>query len=213
MYNISLSRYALLTGQISNTTKIGRLAKMIDSELISKTHNEMKFTVFGDNLIGKTIKAVCIGQEGFRGGAGRSSLQIIPSMIDTEEKIRPNITSIQLMIKSKIQTEKTGYIINVSGTTSHSALAKRLHELYMKEEVEIFTIRCMGYRQSATVIKAIALFNSNVSRHQLVTTVQTENVPNMYLRISDDETATQPEESNKSLRAIVFNVRVVDRSS
>jgi len=211
----TLRSFATLTGQISNTTKIGRLAKMLESEIILKKSNTMKFSAFGDNLIGKTVKAICISQEGFNSGVARGSLQVTPEFLESDEKIRDSIPSIELLIKADephYPPHRDVVVINVSSSTSYTALAKQIHEVYKREDY--YQVRCMGYSQCATVIKALALFNKNVESHRLVTRIVTENVPNMYLRIRDDdmeEKTTTTSEKNESLRAIVFSVNVVSR--
>ena len=204
----------VLTGQLANSTKIGRFAKLLHAEIIEKRHR-MNLVVFGDNLIGKSIKALCIAREGFddlpKGQSESNSvLSVLPRVVDSPAKQRENVVALEFEIATRsgpaVQPNNPPFEISVSSNTDHEVLARKLHSMYLTKSVDSFVLRCMGYSSAATIVKALGLFNQRVHSHKLHSSIRTESVPDVYMRGSRTS-------SDRSLRAIVFEVVVLDDSS
>ena len=209
----SLPHSQVLTGQFANSTKIGRFAKLLNAEILGK-RQRMSLVVFGDNLIGKSVKSMCIAREGFNDSSLKDPainplLCFKPTIINSPDKLRENIVSVEFIISTCEKLPESQYPpihMQISSSLDHEDLAKKLHSLYLNGSVDSFELRCMGYLASATVVKALGLFNQRVHSHKLRACIHTEPVPNKYLRRG---TSTLGE----SLRAIVFNVAVLDDPS
>ena len=210
------SNTPMLTGQLSNSTKIGRFAKLIRAEIVEK-HHQMSLVVFGDNLIGKSVKALCIAREGFDDTSINQTSDdiavpsIVPRLVDSPAKQRQDVVSMEFLISARSEavpdsTRITPTEISVSSNTDYEVLARKLHSMYMNQAVDSFTLRCMGYSSAATIVKALGLFNQRVGSHHLHSTIRTESVPDAYMRGS-----RRP--PDRSLRAIVFEVVVLENTS
>jgi hypothetical protein len=208
-----LQPLTIMTGQLANTTKIGRFAKVIRSEIVVK-HQRMNLVVFGDYLIGKSVKAMCIAREGFQENSMDSQnpipiLSFLPTIIDSPEKTRANVVSVEILISSCDKHPEPRHRpihMNISSKLDHEELAKKLHTLYLNGSVDSFVLRCMGYLSSATVVKALGLFNQKVVSQKLHASIRTEPVPSKYLR-------REPNSVGESLRAIVFEIVVLAQPS
>lgn len=186
----TLSSVTWKTGAISNETKIGRLAKMLQTEILMKENVAMDFSAFGDNLIGKTVRAMSLASS-----EGRD-LQFAPFLFETAIKERASIPSMRFLIRPAVAAaEPVRTVLKVSAVATADTLGKRMHALYL-QNVNKFTLRCVGDTQSAKSVLAMAIFNQKVESHKLQAALSNELVPD---RSGD----------GKSIRAILLHVHVL----
>ena len=205
----------ILTGQLANSTKIGRFAKLLRAEIVEK-RGMMNLVVFGDNLIGKSVKALCIAREGFHdtetspGCISDLVLSVVPCVVDSPAKQREDVISLEFLISTRqnqfADPKSQPVELSVSSNMDYETLARKLHAMYLKKSADSFVLRCMGYSSAATIVKALGLFNQRVDSHKLHAAIRTESVPDSYMRGSNKP-------SDRSLRAIVFEVVVLDNTS
>ena len=189
-----------VTGSVSHDTKVGRLAKLIACE--SREPNRVfDFVALGEELIGKTVKAICMAQElsfpEIAGPVVSKNLRIVPYDFPAVGKLRP-VPAVRFIVDSIefVKSESRFSDIRVSTRSEPEDLAKKLHDLYMRQQSDSFHLRCMGYNASTKVIRSMTIFNQNVSEHKLAATISSELV-------SD---SSKPE---SSLRVVLFRVFVI----
>lgn len=197
---LSVHPTRVLTGQLANTTKIGRFARLLRLEILEKD-NQMSLVVFGDNLIGKSIKAMCIAREGFDDDEtfatlpASTMLRITPRIINPTVLQRDLVSIEYRIVPDRVETSSAiPYLdIPVSETISHEKLARKLHSIYLKNSADTFTVRCKGYTAAAVIVKALGLFNQRVTSHQLTSLVRSDG--------------------SGSNRILIFEVSIVDNDS
>lgn len=199
----ALYNSAIRTGQMSNETKVGKLAKLFRCEVLGKKQM-FDFMAFGENPIGRAAKAISIAQESRfddQGADVPSDMKIIfsPYNYDSPEKQRGDVPSIRFIINSgqRKYDATPRRIMNVASLTDPEELAKRIHREYMANQ-SFFSLRCLGDRQSSIAVRSIAIFNDNVESHKLVSWMSTERVPDSRSR-----------DNSQELLAMIFNIDVV----
>jgi hypothetical protein len=193
------------TGRISNTSSIGRIAKMFRSEVLEKNH-KFEFHAFGDNLIGRTIKAFSIAQNSPFDNTSFEipkdhKLVFMPFSFETPSKRLSDIPSIRFLINcgARELKEARDSTIKVSSSSLSDEIAERMHQLYLKKSKDHFVLRCVGDNQASTVVQALAKFNENVDSHKLSAWISNELVHD-----------TRKVEG-RMLRVIQFHVDVVGK--
>lgn len=194
------------TGKLSNTSSIGKVAKMFRSEVLEK-NQKFNFYAFGDNLIGRTIKAFSIAQNSEFDNAITQlpkdhKLQFIALHYETPSKRRSEIPSIRFVISSGTRQAKDNLketILKISSTTISDDLAARIHHLYLNQAKDSFILRCVGDNQASIVVQALAKFNEHVDSHKLSAWISNELIHD-----------TRKVEG-RMLRVIQFNIDVVGK--
>lgn len=202
----TLSRFnKLKTGQISNETKVGRLASMFHHQVLHKKES-FDFSAFGETLIGRTTKALSIAQDYSREASGQAppgKIMIIPYMFDTPMKRRGEIPSVRFIIHANdIAGDEPWYTdvvkeIKIASTSVPESVGKNLHDLYLKQ-VNRFELRCVGEVQCAKAVLSMALFNENVRAHKLTAWFSNKLVSDGY------------RSEKRMIRAILFNVSIIE---
>jgi len=187
------------TGQISNETKVGRLASMFHHEVLHKNET-FDFTAFGEQLIGRTAKALSIAQDFSPDINIPGQIMFVPYLFDTPNKRRGEIPSARFIIFS--QQHKSERVddsveeIRIASTSVPESVAKTLHHFYLKK-VNHVKLRCVGETPCSKAVIAMALFNENVKDHKLAAWLSNERINDGY------------RSNDRAIRAIVFNVCVL----
>jgi hypothetical protein len=199
---------AIQTGKVSHTTKTGRLAKMFRTEILSQGKS-FDFAAFGNQLMGKTVKALSIAQESnFDDLAPLANkdtkIVFTPYVHDTPAKNRADVFSVRLLIQpsvvSSVESDSNRTVMMVSSTTDPLKLGKRIHDSYLRSQ-NAFMLKCLGGQQTAIALQAMAMFNEKVASHKLRSYLSTEEVRD-----------THGQEFTR-IRGIVFHVDVVPSES
>ena len=193
-----IKRAPFKTGQISNDTKVGRLANMFHHEVLLKKE-VFNFSAFGDNLIGRTIKALSIAQDFSRDVRVPGKILFLPILFDTPSKRRGDIPSVRFIIQpgdSNNDVFRSDKVIKIASTAVPDSIAKDMHDMYMKN-MNLFTLRCIGETQCGKAVLSMAEFNKNVNSHKLWAWMSHELVPDSF------------RSNGSTIRSMVFNVEVV----